>query len=317
MNRISRAIAVMLALMTVLLAGMDVFAQSTVTKGNIVRSITVAPNAQGDHILQIQGLFTAEELASVRVRQKANSTKLTLVLPNTLVDPAGIRSNFITFDEGLPLENITVEEGFNEEGNSFQTTLSIQSRSVLRTKVVEPITAGAFNIELVDAEKAAAAESGGPNMFNEKALKSARTRQEEFSAQRKKELEEQKQSAMDKARKEANEIVKSYQKPVVMHVSIINGTGDTKKGYQLSVFLGTHQQKSIEQELGLKMDMVNISNAKKQDVRETTIFYKENYLKPALMLGQKIAGNQRIVPMLDQHERIGVDVEIYLGTDYR
>src|SRR3989339_1356532 len=168
MNRISRAIAVMLALMTVLLAGMDVFAQSTVTKGNIVRSITVAPNAQGDHILQIQGLFTAEELASVRVRQKANSTKLTLVLPNTLVDPAGIRSNFITFDEGLPLENITVEEGFNEEGNSFQTTLSIQSRSVLRTKVVEPITAGAFNIELVDAEKAAAAESGGPNMFNQK-----------------------------------------------------------------------------------------------------------------------------------------------------
>ena len=103
----------------------------------------------------------------------------------------------------------------------------------------------------------------------------------------------------------------------MLQVSRLNGTGYPKRAYQLSVFLGNLQKRNIEETLGMKVDIVNISNAPTERPIETTIYYRENYLKSALHLAGMIDGEQRIVPMLDQAERVGVDVEIYLGKDYK
>ena len=306
----------MLALLAALLLATDVFAQASVTQGNIVRSITILPTEAGDHILQIKGMFNPRVLGKIRIRQKANSKKFTLKLPQSLVDPAGLPGKLVSFDEGQPLENVAISEGFSGDGG-FQLTLEVQSRGVLRTSIIEPITSRLLQVKLVDQNKVLEEANEGENMFSSRALKSGSGRTGVMTAKRKMELEAQKQKALKEAAKIANEILKHYQKPIVMHVSIINGTGVMRKGVQLNVFLEKMQKGSLESQLGLKMDVVNTANAKKPDVKATTIYYKENYLKAALLLSNKIEGPQRVLPMLDQYERIGVDVEIYLGTDYK
>ena len=305
-----------LALLAALLLAPNVFAQTSVTQGNIVRSITILPTDDGNHILQIKGMFNPRELGKIRIRQKANSKKFTLNLPQSLVDPEGLPGKMISFDEDLPLENLTLSEGFSGDGG-FQLTLEVLSRSVLQTSILEPITKRLLQVKLVDKNKIEAESDQGENMFSPRALKSGSGRTGVMTAKRKMELEAQKQQALKEAAKSANEILKQYQKPIVMHVSIINGTGVMRKGVQLNVFLEKMQKGSLEARLGLKMDVVNTANAKKPDVKATTIYYKENYLKAALLLSNKIEGAQRVLPMLDQYERIGVDVEIYLGTDYK
>ena len=305
-----------LALLAALLLACDLFAQTSVTQGNIVRSINIVPTPEGDYVLQIKGMFNPQVLGKIRVRQKANSTKFTLKLPQSLIDPAGVPGKMITFDDGQPLENVKISEGFASEGG-FQLTLEVLSRKVMRTSIIEPITSSLLQVKLIDQAKAMAEANEGENMFSARALKSGGGQTGVMTAKRQKELEAQKQKALKQAAKNANEILKQYQKPIVMHISIVNGTGVMRKGVQLNVFLEKMQKRNLESTLGLKMDVVNTANAKKPNVKTTTIYYKENFLKAALLLASKIEGPQRVLPMLDQYERIGVDVEIYLGTDYK
>ena len=72
----------------------------------------------------------------------------------------------------------------------------------------------------------------------------------------------------------------------------------------------------IEESLGMKLEIINISNAKDMDHPQSTIYFRNNYLKSALFLAKLIKGDQRVIPIQDQLEKQGVDVEIYLGRDY-
>ncbi len=53
------------------------------------------------------------------------------------------------------------------------------------------------------------------------------------------------------------------------------------------------------------------------NVPRTTVFFRENFLKSALLLAQLMPGEQRVVPMEHQKERVGIDIEIYIGKDYK
>ena len=311
-----RLAALFTLLVALLLPRVELFAQENVTQGNVIQSITLLPDIGGDYMLQIKGIFNPKELERIRIRQKANSTKMTLVLPQTLVDTKAMGGKQKKFKKGLPLDLINLDESLSGDTGAvvYQTTVTVQTRKVLRSEIISPLSEKMIQIKLSDASKP---RRGEKNIYSARALKSSRERQEKFSAERQLKLEKQKQASMKKAKTEATDILKQYQKPVVMQLSIINGTGQHKKGYQLSVYLGSMQKKSIESTLGLKLDVVNIAHAKKKNVRETTIYYKENYLKAALLLAKKISGAQKVVPMLNKNQKIGVDVEIYLGTNYR
>ncbi|MDT8447416.1 MAG: LytR C-terminal domain-containing protein [bacterium] len=289
------------------------FAQ--VDKGSIIKSITLTPQGE-DYILQIRGILNVAELENIRVRQKPNSNKLTLELPATLVDPEQMPSGFITFGEEVPVENIKLVETVEEVGESdvsFNLDLVVEGKKSLKPEVQKPISETLVRVLLRDYEKVMAElqQKASPDSARN------RRRQERFTKERLKELEAQKQASSEKLQKDAREIIKQYRKPTVMQISLLNGTGYSKRAYQLSVFLGNLQKRNIEEALGMKLDIVNISNAPSERPVDTTIYYRENYLKSALTLATLIDGEQRVVPMLDQTERVGVDIEIYLGKDYK
>lgn len=290
-----------------------------VTKGSIINSITLTETPEGDHILTIQGVLNTSALNQVRIKQKIKENKMSISLPGSLVDPDGISNPILTFGEGAPIENLQLSERIQEKEDqeiTFVLDLDILTKKTLRAQILKPISAESIQIKLVDYEKAVG-KSDLPSTPGTLALKQAREQQQEFNAKRQRELEEQKRLAMEKAQSDVQTILKSYNKPLVMRVAIINGSGVRKSAYQLSVYLNSVQKQRIEKDLGLKLNIANIANAKMKNINETTIFYRENYLKPALSLAHLIQGYQKLVPMKKDQEKVGVDVEIYLGNDYQ
>ncbi|OGH01083.1 MAG: hypothetical protein A2600_11455 [Candidatus Lambdaproteobacteria bacterium RIFOXYD1_FULL_56_27] len=289
-------------------------AKAQVAKSSIIKSISLTPQGE-DYVLQIRGILNPAELEKIRIRQKPNSNKLTLELPSTLVDPEQMPSDFITFGAEEPVENLKMVQNLleiSETDAGFNLDLVIEGKKALKPEVQKPISETLVRILLRDYEKVMAELQNK----NDGAAKSRR-RQERFTKERLKELETQKQQAAESAQKEAREIIKQYRKPTLMQISILNGTGYPKRAYQLSVFLGNLQKRTVEEAMGMKLDIVNISNSPSERPIDTTIYYRENYLKTALYLAKLMDGEQRVVPMMDQTERVGVDLEIYLGKDYK
>jgi len=288
--------------------------KAQVNEGSIIKSISLKPQG-ADYMLQIKGILNAKQLSKIKIRQKPNSNKLTLEFPDTLVDPESLPSSFLNFKAEDPIENIKLVESLkkvSESEVSFNLDLVIEGKKALKPEIIKPISKGSINILLKDYEKvmaAIAAQSQG--------TKARRNQPERFTKARLKQLEAQKREVAKKAQTTNREFVKQYRKPALMQISILNGTGYPKRAYQLSVFLGNLQKRRLEESLGMKLDIVNIANTPRERAIDTTIYYRDNYLKSALSLATLIDGEQRIVPMLGQSERVGVDIEIYLGKDYK
>jgi hypothetical protein len=130
-------------------------------------------------------------------------------------------------------------------------------------------------------------------------------------------IQKQKRLARATAKVSVEAILQRYRKPSVMQISLFNASGYSKRAYGLSVYLGKLKKEYIEESLGMKMEIVNISNSRDKHHKVSTIYFRNNYLKPALFLAKLIKGDQRVVPLPGQEEREGVDIEIYLGKDYK
>lgn len=112
------------------------------------------------------------------------------------------------------------------------------------------------------------------------------------------------------------EKVSLYSKPTYLNISILNASGKYKRAINLSRFL--KQKKTlIEKKLGVRFEVLNISNAPSFDYEETTIYFKRHFLKSALYLARLLPGNQKITPMPGAADRHGIDIEIFIGKDYR
>ncbi|NQU65720.1 MAG: hypothetical protein HQ517_15775, partial [SAR324 cluster bacterium] len=139
----------------------------------------------------------------------------------------------------------------------------------------------------------------------------------ELAAKKKADEEMKAQRTTAKLKKTVEEVLQKYQRPSIMQLSIINASGWQKRAYKLSVFLGREKKKEIEESLGIKLDIVNISNDKNDQHKQSTIYFRNNFLKPALFLAKLIPGEQKLVPISSTRERLGVDIEIYLGMDFK
>lgn len=300
------------------------------TQGNIIREITLSVQGN-DSILVIKGTLDAKQLASTAINHSKRSKKFSIAIQNALIDPEYLSSSFISFPVGNDVENIQILEDTIEEGDTFyyMVNLEVLGRKILLPEVIQPIRENELKIRLKDYERlqrqaqAKKMEEERLKRQEEERIRKDKQRQLELQQKlqaelRKKEEEEKKQKEKEEqAHTAVEQILKHYHKPSIMQVSILNASGKSKRAYKLSVFLGNLEKKNIEESLGIKLDIVNISNAMNVNQMQTTVYFRENFLKSALFLAQLIPGEQKIMPMKNQNERVGVDIEIYIGRDYK
>lgn len=261
-------------------------AKSKNEKGHILEKIGLKNSGTYDY-LSIEGTFNQENLSGItlNVDSKKTTQEFTLSITGAVIDPEKLKEQVLRFPQSDLLEQVRIVEDIQEKSEEdllFIVKLVVKTSKKVTVEIVRPI----------------------------KVEEGIKLKILPFKPKPKSEPKpEPKQSDIDTS----NLIVK----PEKLRLSIFNGTGLPYKANKLSVFLGSWRKNSIEKELGLRFEIVNISNAPDSFVGTTTIFYSEHYLKSALYLARIIPGSQKLVRMNPQEETSGVDIKVFLGKDYK
>jgi LytR cell envelope-related transcriptional attenuator len=104
--------------------------------------------------------------------------------------------------------------------------------------------------------------------------------------------------------------------PTRVRVAILNATGKPGGANKVAVLLSEYKRRAIEDQIGLQIEVVNLSSAESVRPGQTILFYRPEFLRAALAMAQAIPGEQFVEPMRPSGmKRAGVDVEIVVGEE--
>ena len=110
----------------------------------------------------------------------------------------------------------------------------------------------------------------------------------------------------------------AYRQPIRLNVSVLNASRHVGGAQRLAILLERQQRRRIEQRVGMRLEVVNISSVQEQMILpRTKIYYRPNMLKSAITLADIIPGEQTVEPMpLNRGTKPTTDVEIYVGQNF-
>lgn len=104
--------------------------------------------------------------------------------------------------------------------------------------------------------------------------------------------------------------------PTRVRVAVLNATGKPGGANKVALMLGEYRRRNLEDRIGLRLEMVNVSKADIASVGGTVIYYRAEFLRAALIMAEEIPGDQVVAPMRPADlKRAGVDVEIVVGAE--
>lgn len=266
-------------------------------QGSIITKIS-AQQRGADLELIVAGEIDIAQFSSITIKKQGNNQSI-IRIPDAVIDPENISQQILQFPETSYLEKIQIQENVEEmqNGHNFIIELVVTTRKPLTGRLAENSSESSMVFAFTDASST-------------KSSASTATQQTQNTSDT---MEQKSQEPATLA----PVIQKIYRKPSLMRVAILNASGFPKRAFKLSVFLDHLKKKTIESSLGVRFHVINISNATLFNFDKTTIYYRENHLKSALFLAKLIPGDQRLAKLIDPDRKTGVDLEIYLGKDYK
>ncbi|MDH5560060.1 MAG: hypothetical protein OEY59_04310 [Deltaproteobacteria bacterium] len=291
-------------------------------QGNVLSEVRVSNNGK---MLELVGSFNKSKLGKLKIENSFEDKSISIFLPWSVVDPVAIPNNEVSLPESDSLDSLTINENISKDQKGTQPNVEVEI--LINTKKDThasqlDVTSNKIRISLLNKAEYLKREEERLKAENERKEQEARAMALEQSKKDAIRMDQERAKMEEIAKQKAIEatevIVKRFKEKKIkmMQVSIINASGHPKRAYKLSVFLGRLQKNYIEKTLGAKIDIINISNSYKSDQSQTSIHFRDNYLKPALFLANLIPGEQRIISMEDQTQKTGIDIEIFLGKDY-
>ena len=109
-----------------------------------------------------------------------------------------------------------------------------------------------------------------------------------------------------------------YQHPLRLNVSVLNASSKNKNAQRLAILLERQQRRNLEERIGMKVEITNISSVREGMVLpKTKIYFRPNFLKAALTMSEIIPGEQIVERMPSNHKgRMGTDIEVYVGENF-
>jgi hypothetical protein len=109
-----------------------------------------------------------------------------------------------------------------------------------------------------------------------------------------------------------------YQQPLQLNVSVLNASTKDQNAQRLAILLDRQQRQKLEEQVGMRLEVTNISSVREGMVLpRTKIYFRPNFMKAALTLSEVIPGEQIVEQMPSSHKgRMGTDVEVYVGENF-
>ena len=108
------------------------------------------------------------------------------------------------------------------------------------------------------------------------------------------------------------------QQPLQLNVSVLNASTKDQNAQRLAILLDRQQRQKLEEQVGMRLEVTNISSVREGMVLpRTKIYFRPNFMKAALALSEVIPGEQLVEQMPSSHKgRMGTDVEVYVGENF-
>jgi len=102
--------------------------------------------------------------------------------------------------------------------------------------------------------------------------------------------------------------------PTRVRLAIVNATGQANGAAKVAVLLSEYRRRPLEEKMGLKIDVVNISTGYERTQAPAVVYYRPGFLRAAMLLAQAIPGDTMVSAMRPQAlKRAGMDVEVVVG----
>jgi len=100
-----------------------------------------------------------------------------------------------------------------------------------------------------------------------------------------------------------------------VRVAILDASPSLQRAGRIAVLLTHFRKKALEEHIGMKIELANVSSIPAQPAMGSVVFYRPAYLRAAALLAKAIPGEQavRVMPP-ERLATSGVDVEIFLGS---
>ena len=104
--------------------------------------------------------------------------------------------------------------------------------------------------------------------------------------------------------------------PHKVQIALLDTAEGTMGAVQLSVLLESIQRRTLEQRMGLKLEVVNVSHADVTHIKNSVLYYRPGFLRPALVIADIIPGPQSVEPMHPEYLRKqNIDIQIMVGKE--
>jgi hypothetical protein len=101
-----------------------------------------------------------------------------------------------------------------------------------------------------------------------------------------------------------------------VRVAILDAAPSLQRAGRIAVLLTQFRKRDLEQHIGMKIELANVSSIPAQPAMGNVVFYRPAFLRAAALLAKEIPGEQSVRIMPPERQAVsGVDVEILLGQN--
>ncbi len=269
--------------------------------------------------LSFEGFYEPSLFSQIQIIPGNKKTETYVILPNTFINNIFFSEREITtFTEEGILEKLSLEEKIKRT-----KTGEIDSRVILNIS-------GMVNYKIeFDAEKS---NSRRITFFMQKIKKML------ISTIDKEEMEAQEQTVQhaeadvlfwsiftprmvnkrEKMLLHPVTALMSYRQFEQLNVAILNASLKPNGAHRMAEMLSKRHKLAIEKKMGAKLNIVNISSVREQEILpKTKIYFHANLLKQAIKLAQFLPGEQLLEPVPSARvSKLATDVEIFVGKNF-
>jgi len=290
----------------------------SVKSGNMLERFELVPNKQTPS-LSFEGFFEPSLFSQIQIIPGEKKTETSVIFPNTFI-------NNIFFVE--PEITSFTEEGILEKLYLEEKIRRTKTGGIDPSVILNISTMVNYKIEF-DAEKS----NSRRITFSMQKL-----RKMLISTIEKEEMEAQEQTT---PQAEADVIfwsvftpriinkrekillhpvtaLMSYRQFDQLNVAILNASLKPNGAHRMAEMLTKRHKISIENKMGAKLNIVNISSVQEQEILpKTKIYFHANLLKQAIKLAQVLPGEQLLEPVPNSRaSKLATDVEIFVGKNF-
>ena len=286
--------------------------------GNMLERFELVPDKQTPY-LYFEGFFEPSLFSQIQIIPGAKKTETSVIIPNTFINNIFFTEPEITsFSEEGILEKLSLEEKIKRTKNGEIDPKVILNISTIVNYKIE------FDVEKSDSRRITFSMKKLKKMLISTIEKEGMTVHEQTVPQAEADVifwsvfTPRMVNKREKILLHPVTALMSYRKFDQLNVTILNASLNPNGAHRMAEMLTKRHKLTIEKKIGAKLNIVNISSVREQEILpKTKIYFHANLLKQAIKLAQVLPGEQLLEPVpTARASKLATDVEIFIGKNF-